>query len=119
MESNTCPTCRAAIPAHAPGGFCLSCLLRDAEEPPTPGQGVPPLEAIAAAFPQREVLGLIGQSGMGFVYKIRQPSLDRTVAMKILSPGTRPRSGLRRALRPRGEDLGETPSSEHRRRSAA
>jgi predicted Ser/Thr protein kinase len=86
MESITCPTCHAAIPANAPGGFCPTCLLRDAEEPPTPGQGVPPLEEIAAAFPQWEVLGLIGRGGMGFVYKIRQPSLDRTVAMKILSP---------------------------------
>jgi serine/threonine protein kinase len=86
MESITCPTCHAAIPAQAPGGFCPTCLLRDAEEPPTLGQGVPPLEEIAAAFPQWEVLGLIGQGGMGFVYKIRQPSLDRTVAMKILSP---------------------------------
>lgn len=80
------PTCHAPIPANAPGGFCPACLLRDAEEPPAYGHSAPPLEEIAAAFPQLEVLGLIGQGGMGFVYKVRQPSLDRIIALKILSP---------------------------------
>lgn len=65
---------------------CPACLLRDAEEPPAYGHSAPPLEEIAAAFPQLEVIGLIGQGGMGFVYKVRQPNLDRIVALKILSP---------------------------------
>jgi serine/threonine protein kinase len=86
METNTCPTCHALIPANAPGGFCPACLLRDAEETPTYGHSAPPLEEIATAFPQWEVLGLIGHGGMGFVYKVRQPGLDRIVALKILSP---------------------------------
>nr|WP_255518971.1 serine/threonine-protein kinase [Luteolibacter marinus] len=29
---------------------------------------------------------MIGQGGMGFVYQVRQPALDRTVALKILAP---------------------------------
>ena len=86
METNHCPNCHAPIPANAPGGFCPACLLRDAEEPPASGHSAPPIEEIAAAFPQLEVTSLIGQGGMGFVYKVRQPSLDRVVALKILSP---------------------------------
>ena len=86
MNPQICPTCHAPIPAHAPGGFCPACLLRDAEEPPTNGHAAPSLEEIAAAFPQLEIVRLIGQGGMGFVYLARQTGLDRTVALKILSP---------------------------------
>ncbi|MBK1881323.1 protein kinase [Luteolibacter pohnpeiensis] len=48
---------------------------------------VPPsLDEVAQAFPQFEVLDLIGQGGMGAVYKVRQRQIDRVVALKILPP---------------------------------
>lgn len=87
MNEKTCPTCHAPVPANAPGGFCPACLLRDADEPDAaPADTAPPLDEIATAFPQFEVLGFIGQGGMGSVYRVRQPGLDRVVALKVLSP---------------------------------
>jgi len=49
------------------------------DKPPQP-------EEVAPHFPALDVVDLLGFGGMGMVYKARQKSLDRFVALKILKP---------------------------------
>src|SRR5205807_5496444 len=86
------------LTADAPEGLCPECLLQQAlagpglsqdHEPgrsPAPVFIPPPPAELARHFPHLEILELVGQGGMGAVYKARQPKLDRLIAVKILPP---------------------------------
>ncbi len=103
MAEITCGRCggRYATGEGVLQGVCPKCLLeagtdktlkvghdgkRESTGGSRPRMEPPRLEKLKKLFPQLEIQNMIGQGGMGMVYKAVQPALDRTVALKMIWP---------------------------------